>query len=52
MPDTATQPKIKGMPSSVLIDPKGQIVFVHTGFTETSPGEIEPQIKLALKGER
>ena len=44
--------RIKGMPSSVLIDPKGQVVQVHTGYNDDSARKIEQQIKLAMKGER
>ena len=46
-----TTPKryaIKGMPSSVLIDPKGQVVQVHAGFNTESAKKIEAEIKLAL----
>lgn len=48
----AKEYKIKGMPSSVLIDPKGQVLHVHAGYNEASARTIEQQIKLALKGER
>ncbi|MES2898076.1 MAG: TlpA disulfide reductase family protein [Pseudomonadota bacterium] len=48
----AKQYKIKGMPSSVLIDPKGQVMHVHAGYNDSSARAIEQQIKLALKGER
>ncbi len=48
----AKQYKIKGMPSSVLIDPKGQVVYVHTGYQDGDDRKIEQQIKLVLKGER
>lgn len=45
---TPRQYAIKGMPSSVLIDPNGQIVQVHAGFNPESARKIEDQIKLAL----
>jgi cytochrome c biogenesis protein CcmG/thiol:disulfide interchange protein DsbE len=47
---TPLQYAIKGMPSSVLIDPAGNIVFVHAGYNDDSARKIEDQIKLALKG--
>jgi len=49
---TAKQYAIKGMPSSVLIDPKGQVVHVHSGYNDDSARKIEQQIKAALKGEK
>ena len=49
---TAKQYAIKGMPSSVLIDPKGQVVHVHSGYNDDSARKIEEQIKAALKGEK
>lgn len=47
---TAKQYAIKGMPSSVLIDPAGQVVHVHAGYTDNSARLIEQQIQAALKG--
>ncbi len=41
---------IKGMPSSVLIDPAGKIIATHTGFTADTPAQVERDIELALKG--
>lgn len=46
---TAKSYAIKGMPSSVLIDPAGQVLQVHAGFTEAAAADIEERIKLALK---
>ncbi|MES2129629.1 MAG: TlpA disulfide reductase family protein [Pseudomonadota bacterium] len=40
---------IKGMPSSVLIDPQGQVLFVHAGFNDATAAEIEAQIKQAVQ---
>lgn len=45
----ARQYAIKGMPSSVLIGPAGQVLYVHEGFTRATPGAIETQLELALK---
>lgn len=45
----ARQYRIKGMPSSVLIDPKGQVLAVHTGYNDDSARQIEQQIKRALQ---
>jgi len=39
---------IKGMPSSVLIDPQGRVVFVHAGFRDADRGELEAKIRSAL----
>jgi cytochrome c biogenesis protein CcmG/thiol:disulfide interchange protein DsbE len=51
-PTGATPKKyaIKGMPSSVLIDPSGKIIATHTGFTADTPAQVERDIELALKG--
>jgi cytochrome c biogenesis protein CcmG/thiol:disulfide interchange protein DsbE len=52
---TGTTPKkyaIKGMPSSVLIDPAGKIIATHTGFTADTPAQVERDIELALKGNK
>jgi cytochrome c biogenesis protein CcmG/thiol:disulfide interchange protein DsbE len=43
---------IKGMPSSVLIDPNGKIIATHTGFTADTPAQVERDIELALKGKQ
>jgi hypothetical protein len=41
---------IKGMPTSVLIAPNGQVLMVHSGFKEEQTGELEQQIQHALAG--
>lgn len=46
---TPRQYAIKGMPSSVLVDPTGQIVFRHTGFTSSSARELDEKIAQAMK---
>lgn len=46
---TPRQYAIKGMPSSVLVDPSGQIVFRHTGFTSNSARELDGKIAQAMK---
>lgn len=46
---TPKQYAIKGMPSSVLVDPTGQIVFRHTGFTSSSARELDEKIAQAMK---
>lgn len=43
---------IKGMPSSVLIDPDGKIIATHTGFTADTPAQVERDIERALKGSK
>ena len=40
---------IKGMPSSVLIDPQGQVLFVHAGFNDATAADIEAQIQQAVQ---
>lgn len=45
---TAKQYAIKGMPSSVLIDPAGQVLQVHAGFNDDAAAAIEAQIRQAL----
>ncbi len=39
---------IKGMPSSVLIDPAGNVVLVHAGYNDAAALKIEAQLKQAL----
>ncbi|RJG21822.1 TlpA family protein disulfide reductase [Massilia cavernae] len=45
----ARQFAIKGMPSSMLIDPSGQVLYVHEGFTKSTPQAVEKHIEQALK---
>ncbi len=49
---TAKKYAIKGMPSSVLIDPTGKIIAAHTGFTNETPALVERDIETALKGKQ
>ena len=46
--DTPREYAIKGMPSSVLVDPAGRIVFKHAGFTGDTPRELDAKISQAL----
>jgi cytochrome c biogenesis protein CcmG, thiol:disulfide interchange protein DsbE len=39
---------IKGMPSSVLVGPDGQVIWSHTGFKEGEAHEIEEKIAAAI----
>ena len=39
---------LKGMPSSVLIDPDGKVLFEHSGFREADRAELESRIRAAL----
>jgi cytochrome c biogenesis protein CcmG, thiol:disulfide interchange protein DsbE len=39
---------IKGMPSSVLVGPDGQVIWSHTGFKETEAKELEEKIAAAI----
>jgi len=44
----ATKYDLKAMPSSYLIDKKGQLVFAHKGYREGDASEIEAKIKKLL----
>lgn len=39
---------IKGMPSSVLIDPLGRVVFTHAGFRDADRDALEAKMRAAL----
>jgi cytochrome c biogenesis protein CcmG/thiol:disulfide interchange protein DsbE len=39
---------IKGMPSSVLIDPQGRVLLVHAGFRDDDRAMLEAKIREAL----
>jgi thiol-disulfide isomerase/thioredoxin len=41
---------IKGMPTSMLIAPNGQVLMVHSGFKEEQARELEQLIQQALTG--
>ena len=41
--------KLKGMPSSLIINKQGEIVSAHTGFNQTKAQQIELQIKKEIK---
>ena len=43
--DSATQFKVKGMPSSYLIDRKGNIHMTHLGFNTKDKSKLEEEIK-------
>lgn len=43
--DSATQFKVKGMPSSYLIDRKGNIHMTHLGFNSNDKSKLEEEIK-------
>ena len=45
----ARQYSIKGMPSSVLIGPSGQVLHMHEGFTKSTPQAVEKHIEQLLK---
>ncbi|PXX44927.1 TlpA family protein disulfide reductase [Undibacterium pigrum] len=42
------QYEIKGMPSSILIDRDGKVLYQHAGFTEASKTKIEQAIQAGL----
>ncbi len=45
----AKQFKVKGMPSSFVIDAKGNVLLAHKGFFEDQTDSYEGEIKLLLK---
>jgi cytochrome c biogenesis protein CcmG/thiol:disulfide interchange protein DsbE len=45
---TPAEWKVKGMPSSYLVDPSGRIVLAESGFRDERKGEIEAHIRAAL----
>ena len=50
---TGATPKVypvKGMPTSMLIDSKGNITYVHNGFREEQSAEVEARIKELVAG--
>jgi peroxiredoxin len=48
--ETPQRYAVKAMPTSLLIDPTGRVVWVHTGFRNEHREELEQKIKTALKG--
>jgi cytochrome c biogenesis protein CcmG, thiol:disulfide interchange protein DsbE len=49
--DKGVTPKqfgIKGMPSSVLVDGNGKVIYQHTGFREADKAQLEQAIQQAL----
>jgi cytochrome c biogenesis protein CcmG, thiol:disulfide interchange protein DsbE len=44
----ATKYNLKAMPSSYLIDKKGQLVYIHKGYREGDTSEIEDKIRQLL----
>lgn len=46
--ETAKTLRVKGMPTSFLIDQRGEIVATHVGFNEAAKGKIEREIKSLL----
>ena len=40
---------VKGMPSSVLIAPDGQVIAMHEGFNDNDRAELEGRIRTSLK---
>lgn len=43
--DSATEFKVKGMPSSYLIDRRGNVVMAHMGFNAKDKSKLEAEIK-------
>ena len=41
---TAESFKVRGMPSSYLINPEGQIIFSHIGFRKRESSKLEAEI--------
>ena len=46
---TADAFRVKGMPSSFLIDKSGNIIYKHQGFREQDTPELENKIKAAVE---
>jgi thiol-disulfide isomerase/thioredoxin len=46
--DTPRRYDIKGMPTSVLIAPDGQVLYVHSGFRDEERAALESRITQAL----
>jgi thiol-disulfide isomerase/thioredoxin len=49
--EIASKYKLKGMPSSFLINQQGEIVTSHVGFYEDKKGECEQEIKNLIKAQ-
>ncbi|MDH4275817.1 MAG: TlpA family protein disulfide reductase [Gammaproteobacteria bacterium] len=47
---TADAYQVKGMPSSFLIDKKGNIIYKHQGFRDQDTAALEKKIKAAVEG--
>jgi cytochrome c biogenesis protein CcmG, thiol:disulfide interchange protein DsbE len=50
--DTGATPKaygVKGMPTSLLIGPDGNVLFVHQSFKDSDKTDIENKIRLAME---
>lgn len=45
----ASKYKLKGMPTSYLIDRKGKVINIHTGFRKRDVKKLEAMIKNTLK---
>jgi cytochrome c biogenesis protein CcmG, thiol:disulfide interchange protein DsbE len=45
---TAAALQVKAMPTSLLVDEKGKVIFVHSGFKAADTDALEAQIKTAL----
>lgn len=46
---TAAALQVKAMPTSILVDEKGKVIFVHSGFKAADTDALEAQIKTALE---
>lgn len=47
----ATQMKLKGMPSSFIINTKGRVISAHVGFTENKKSQYEQEIISLVQGD-
>lgn len=45
---TPTAYKIKGMPSSYLVDRNGRVIATHAGFRDDERGKLEAKLRAAL----
>lgn len=50
--NTGATPKsygVRGMPTSMLIGPDGNVLFVHTSFKDADKGELEARVRDAME---
>ena len=48
--DSARRIGVKGMPTSLLLDGQGKVLYVHQGFRAEERAELEARVAAALEG--